>query len=1453
VEIERLQRTLANMSLQNQSTQQSVKSDDAADNLHLPKSTLKHQDPENPNTKILKIQDLCQVNLSLLWQKRSAVKHVVAINSEIEDISAVLKEVIGQMHAATGLGLADEMLATENKALLMAQLQAQSTLQSTESELQSCREELKQTKVQLSALQNQIAEEGKTPLSRRPTRSSAPPPSQQKQQQQEQGQGVSVTDTFPLVSQKGGVFGAEGNADKTDALELAARLQKSEEEADFLRTMLEQEQERSRMQLADLQEELNSVHQSRMSESMRIGNAGLTSQQCIEGISLKLDMQLNDIENSVEFVQAVKLDLCLALGISAARIQMHGLRAGSVIVDMAVLEGVNQSDRTPGEILMGLLRQIKDSSSELMRGSMTSKIISIEIYLNERVYQESIKPDGNDNETSSAVDESTRSTSNWIELVEQQTRQLKMQTADMAELEAEVEVLKSRNRQLEDQLHNTQTDASNWKHAFDNLEAQLNQHNVLIKKHLDSAEGRADGLQREKELLAAELKNMTQRYIRASQESLIKVSSRDSVRSVETVDSEIIITESAMVLTPNITRAAPPPVPARTSPLAVRSLSLSEVIDTVPIVSERGVVFVAAGVSSAEPTTTSDAPAPIQDSSRSVDLSLNLSLPFEAAGKEGSMERSAFEKQLKEDLAHSSGMPTSSFAIKNLTMTELASRILMNLSITPHQMTASGPEPLEVAVELEKQAQDHTSRLRNAALTRHVAEVAVHPTHTVLVQFKMIREENQRLREQIQNLRAQALKGDAEIESHSSKIKDLQKELAEHLTIAKQLQAQVDSSIRQLKKVQNDNAELASRLERADTKAERAIQELEEAQVSRKANEGPGGVVDELQRRNREYENRLREAEEQLNKVALVLEQRQQQEEELSLKHHELTRDFGREKLEKEELQRECQSSQAVIEKLKAHLAQERSETEDLIAKMSKVTHEKEEALQRMRDAESHLLKSSGEVIQDLAARLQEERTEKEAASTKFREANQQIHDLQVQGVQLAQAKIFLEEKVVLLTGMHEKEKEEIRKELNRSRHRAAELESLCAASTQRVEELMHKMDKTDGDNSERRRGDEVRDKSISDLEMRLEGLRLELHNRDKQISKLQEALSCTRSKIKSPGNSSPQNSTRSFSYESPRFTGDDAGKIQPFYGGYSQSQSMQDDIEMRIATRHQLKVQRTTAPPPRTSQSYSPVSSPSTSPLNSVPGSIFGYTPIGQPASNSATRGSILSLTSSIGSNPFRDSMGHTDLMLSLNTQPSRFMNLCLLNALCWRIVMIFALTVTCGFDRATVPDVKPTFPASTQLSFFQSKPTYQGELKEGWPHGRGITVWPDGRVYDGHWRQGIFQGHVRFRDCPFFCNSLSISFDTFLFNVHKYVFPRLNGFCKCVELDQARALVCGQMATRTKANGERDSRMAWECTRIPTEMLSKENSNRTNFMDTAHLALLKMSSTGAVGTMVI
>ncbi len=92
VEIERLQRAIANMSL-NQSTQQSELSRDASsvytDTMTVPKSA-------PSNAEIQKIQDLCQVNLALLGQKRAAVKHVVAMNSEIADISAMMQQIIGQ-------------------------------------------------------------------------------------------------------------------------------------------------------------------------------------------------------------------------------------------------------------------------------------------------------------------------------------------------------------------------------------------------------------------------------------------------------------------------------------------------------------------------------------------------------------------------------------------------------------------------------------------------------------------------------------------------------------------------------------------------------------------------------------------------------------------------------------------------------------------------------------------------------------------------------------------------------------------------------------------------------------------------------------------------------------------------------------------------------------------------------------------------------------------------------------------------------------------------------------------------------------------------------------------------------------------------------------------------------------------------------------------------------------
>ena len=60
------------------------------------------------------------------------------------------------------------------------------------------------------------------------------------------------------------------------------------------------------------------------------------------------------------------MDACTALGVSASRIHMHGLRAGSVIVDM-LIQGKPILVIDAGELLSELLQQIKDPSSELKK------------------------------------------------------------------------------------------------------------------------------------------------------------------------------------------------------------------------------------------------------------------------------------------------------------------------------------------------------------------------------------------------------------------------------------------------------------------------------------------------------------------------------------------------------------------------------------------------------------------------------------------------------------------------------------------------------------------------------------------------------------------------------------------------------------------------------------------------------------------------------------------------------------------------------------------------------------------------------------------------------------------------------------------------------------------------------------------------------------------------------
>jgi len=353
---------------------------------HSQQSASPRQDPaagletsyKNSETHVRKIQELCQVNLTLVGQKRSAVKHVVAMTTEISDISWLMKECIDQMKATSGEQASDGMLAAENKALLMAQLQAQSKLQLMEAELQSCQLELAHTKALVPS-----APEGQ-PLS---------------------VQHFEIIENVVDVEGKTVRLEEELSALKKTQSEVmvkwTARIREHELQVGQLSKALEQERARSTAQLADLQDELNSVHQSRMSESARyegdrddpvfelsakkpVRSAPGAAQQGMSGtpftdistqqdsvplltlcdeeisfnvtdvrrhdseaISIKLDISMADVENSLEFVQAVKLDLCTALGISAPRIQVHGLRAGSVFVDMTVQEGQPETDRSP--------------------------------------------------------------------------------------------------------------------------------------------------------------------------------------------------------------------------------------------------------------------------------------------------------------------------------------------------------------------------------------------------------------------------------------------------------------------------------------------------------------------------------------------------------------------------------------------------------------------------------------------------------------------------------------------------------------------------------------------------------------------------------------------------------------------------------------------------------------------------------------------------------------------------------------------------------------------------------------------------------------------------------------------------------------------------------------------------------------------------------------------------
>ena len=203
---------------------------------------------------------------------------------------------------------------------------------------------------------------------------------------------------------------------------------------------------------------------------------------------------------------------------------------------------------------------------------------------------------------------------------------------------------------------------------------------------------------------------------------------------------------------------------------------------------------------------TASEPLPAEHSGQStVDMSLNLAMNLQRSFEDHPGGRGGFETQLKHDLARASGLAHASFVIKRL---ELGSP-LVDLTIFPNP-SGRGPAALAAAMDLEQQARDHASHLKRSPILCHVQEVTVHsPAHE---EYKLTREDNQRLREQVQNLRSQVLKHEGEIEERSAKTRELELQLSEHLRIAKTMQVQVEKSISQLHDAQLSNQELAARL-----------------------------------------------------------------------------------------------------------------------------------------------------------------------------------------------------------------------------------------------------------------------------------------------------------------------------------------------------------------------------------------------------------------------------------------------------------------------------------------------------------------------------------------------------------------------------------------------------------------------------------------------------------------
>lgn len=103
-------------------------------------------------------------------------------------------------------------------------------------------------------------------------------------------------------------------------------------------------------------------------------------------------------------------------------------------------------------------------------------------------------------------------------------------------------------------------------------------------------------------------------------------------------------------------------------------------------------------------------------------IKVTMDLDFSEAGEEGSLQRTAFEKDVMNDLAQASGVPTSTFSIKRLS----SGSIIVETYVMPN---SAGIDPRAIVADLVQQAKDPCSSLRSGKVTsKTVGVAAVQPS-----------------------------------------------------------------------------------------------------------------------------------------------------------------------------------------------------------------------------------------------------------------------------------------------------------------------------------------------------------------------------------------------------------------------------------------------------------------------------------------------------------------------------------------------------------------------------------------------------------------------------------------------------------------------------------------------------------------------------------------------------